>query len=134
VSAIILFYFIFGCLLIIYIREGQEDQYTMEADQAINYVEDHQLRPEMDENGNPDWRNVWHNELTKLRAFTEEQDKTGTDPEWYRMMVARVRGGLVAIGPDGLPLGHPHGHPIDHDIPEDAEDEQEAELDREQQQ
>ncbi|KAF8528815.1 hypothetical protein BU17DRAFT_73101 [Hysterangium stoloniferum] len=102
----------------------------------VSSREGHQLQPEMDENGNPDWRNVWHNELTKLRAYTEEQDKAGADPEWYRMMVARVRGGLVAIGPDGLPLplGHPHGHPIDHDIPEDGEDEQEAELKQSRQQ
>ena len=109
----------------------------MEADPSLAYVEDHQLRPELDEHGNPDWRNIWHNELMKLRAFTVEQDKAGADPEWYRMMVARVRGGLVPIGPDGMPVppGHPHhGHPIDHDIPEDGDDDQEADLDQEQQQ
>ena len=102
--------FISACL-----RDVQDDPYPMEPDPSLTYVED-QLRPELDEHGNPDWRNIWHNELMKLKAFTLEQDKAGADPEWYRMMVARVRGGLVPIGPDGMPVppGHPHhGHPIE---------------------
>lgn len=120
-----------------YLRDVQDGQYPMAGDPSLGYVEDQQLRPELDEHGTPDWRNIWHNELTKLRAFTVEQDKAGADPEWYRMMVARVRGGLVPIGPDGLPVppGHPHhGHPIDHDIPEDGDEEQEADLEQDQQQ
>ncbi|KAF8592612.1 hypothetical protein K439DRAFT_1625953 [Ramaria rubella] len=118
-------------------QDVEDGQYPMEGDPNLGYVEDHQLRPEIDEQGNPNWRNIWHNELAKLKAFTLEQDKAGAVPDWYRMMVARVRGGLVPIGPDGIPVppGHPHhGHPIDHDIPEDGDDEQETELDPEQQQ
>lgn len=109
----------------------------MEGEPSLGYGEELQLRQEIDEHGNPDWRNIWHNELTKLRAFTTEQEKAGADPEWYRMMVARVRGGLVPIGPDGMPVppGHPahHGHPIDHDIPEDGDEEQEPELEQQDQ-
>lgn len=102
-------------------------------DPGLSYVNPNELRPEMDEHGQPDWRNMWHNELAKLKAFTLVQDKSGADPEWYRMMLARVRGAVV-IGPDGLPIPpghHPHGHPIDHDIPEDGEEEHDPDLEQE---
>lgn len=113
-------------------RAVQEAQYTLESDPGLGY--DHSLRPEMDENGNPDWRNIWHNELAKLRAYTEAQEKAGADPEWYRLMVARVRGGLMAMGGDDLTVAathHSHGH-IDHDIPESVEEDHRNELDEDQ--
>ncbi|KAF8489128.1 hypothetical protein JB92DRAFT_3014366 [Gautieria morchelliformis] len=118
-------------------QDVQNGHYPMEGDPSLGYVEN-QLRPELDEHGNPDWRSIWHNELTKLKAFTVEQDKAGADPEWYRMMVARVRGGLVAIGPDGMPVPPSpphHEHPIDHGISEDGDDDdQKVDLEQEQQQ
>lgn len=112
----------------------QEAQYTLESDPGLSYTEDHSLQPEIDEHGNPDWRNIWHNELAKLRAYTEAQDKSGVDPEWYRLMVARVRGGLMPMGGDDLTVAathHPHNH-IDHDISENVEEDHQNELDEDQ--
>jgi len=108
------------------------NQYIMASDPGLNFVDPHELR--LDEHGQPDWRIMWHSELTKLKAFTHEQDKAGVSQEWYRMMLARMRGALVPIGPDGMPVppGPPHGHPIDHDIPEDGDEVHDPELDQDQ--
>ncbi|KAL0580795.1 hypothetical protein V5O48_001260 [Marasmius crinis-equi] len=48
-----------------------------------------------DENGNIDWRLAWHKEIGHLQHLTQEQEKTGADPEWYRMMLYRVRTALM---------------------------------------
>lgn len=58
------------------------------------------LAPEVDEQGNPLWRNMWVNELIRLRAWTNEQDKSGVDPEWYKIMLLRVRHALHQLVPD----------------------------------
>ncbi|KAH8118372.1 hypothetical protein DFH11DRAFT_1502712 [Phellopilus nigrolimitatus] len=52
--------------------------------------------PEVDENGNVNWRTAWLNELTKLQAITAEQDKLQAEPEWYREMLFRVRTAMMA--------------------------------------
>ena len=57
------------------------------------------LLPEIDSDGNPMWRNMWLNEMSKLQHVTTEQEKTGGDLEWYRMMVTRVRAAF-AMPPD----------------------------------
>jgi forkhead box protein J2/3 len=51
---------------------------------------------ELDEHGNVDWRSSWLKELSNLQQVTAEQDKAQVDPEWYRMMLFRVRGALMA--------------------------------------
>jgi len=50
---------------------------------------------ELDETGNINWPLAWHKELGHLQQITEEQDKAGVDPEWYRMMLFRVRTALM---------------------------------------
>lgn len=58
---------------------------------------------EMDEHGNFDWRNTWLKELAHLQQITEEQDKAQVDPEWYRMMLFRVRSALMTpLNPEGV--------------------------------
>jgi len=51
---------------------------------------------EVDENGHVDWRATWLKELARLQQVTADQDKAQVDPEWYRMMLFRVRGALMA--------------------------------------
>ncbi|TCD70836.1 hypothetical protein EIP91_001526 [Steccherinum ochraceum] len=46
---------------------------------------------EADEHGNVDWNLAWRKELNSLQQLTEEQEKAGADPEWYRMMLFRLR-------------------------------------------
>lgn len=65
---------------------------------------------EHDENGNIDWRLAWHKEIGHLQQLTEEQDKQGTDPEWYRMMLLRVRTALMpppTMLPDAMHMQPP---------------------------
>ncbi|KAJ3803176.1 hypothetical protein GGU11DRAFT_763239 [Lentinula aff. detonsa] len=50
---------------------------------------------EVDENGNVDWRMAWLKEIGHLQQVTAEQEKAGADPEWYRMMLVRVRTALM---------------------------------------
>lgn len=50
---------------------------------------------EVDEHGNYDWRGTWLKELGHLQQITAEQDKAQVDPEWYRMMLFRVRSALM---------------------------------------
>ncbi|PAV20994.1 forkhead box c2 [Pyrrhoderma noxium] len=52
--------------------------------------------PEVDENGNVNWRSAWMNELAKLQHITAEQDKLQAEPEWYREMLFRVRTAMMA--------------------------------------
>ncbi|THH10081.1 hypothetical protein EW145_g1586 [Phellinidium pouzarii] len=52
--------------------------------------------PEVDENGNVNWRTAWLNELAKLQHITGEQDKLQAEPEWYREMLFRVRTAMMA--------------------------------------
>ena len=52
--------------------------------------------PEVDENGNVNWRSAWMNELAKLQHNTAEQDKLQAEPEWYREMLFRVRTAMMA--------------------------------------
>jgi len=66
-----------------------------------------EFAPEIDANGQPHWRNMWVNELRRLRAWTAEQEKAGVDPEWYRIMLTRVRGALQQMIPDpSVALAH----------------------------
>ena len=50
---------------------------------------------ELDEHGNVNWRLAWVKEIGHLQQITEEQEKAGADPEWYRMMLFRVRNALM---------------------------------------
>ena len=50
---------------------------------------------EVDEHGNVNWRMAWLKEIGHLQQITAEQEKAGVDPEWYRMMLLRVRGALM---------------------------------------
>ncbi|KAG6833808.1 hypothetical protein H0H87_011742 [Tephrocybe sp. NHM501043] len=49
----------------------------------------------VDENGQVDWRLAWLKEIGHLQQVTDEQEKAGVDPDWYRMMLFRVRGALM---------------------------------------
>jgi forkhead box protein J2/3 len=66
---------------------------------------------EVDEHGNVNWRVAWLKELGHLQQVTAEQDKAQVDPDWYRMMLFRVRGALMAPINPGETIGHPHGIP-----------------------
>lgn len=59
---------------------------------------------DLDEHGQVDWRLAWHKELGHLQRVTTEQDETGGDQEWYRMMLFRIRTALMPpmpMNPDG---------------------------------
>lgn len=69
---------------------------------------------EMDEHGMINWRLAWHKELGHLQRVTAEQDETGGDQEWYRMMLFRIRSALMPpmMNPDGtfqVPMPPPPG-------------------------
>ncbi|KIM67911.1 hypothetical protein SCLCIDRAFT_1210054 [Scleroderma citrinum Foug A] len=67
---------------------------------------------EADENGNLSWRLTWIKELSSLQQITAEQEKAGADEEWYRMMLLRVRGALMAPAyPEGMHPPPPGMHP-----------------------
>ncbi|KAJ7904236.1 fork head domain-containing protein [Mycena olivaceomarginata] len=57
---------------------------------------------ELDENGQVNWRVAWLKEIGHLQQVTAEQEKAGVDPEWYRMMLFRVRGALMPMNPDAV--------------------------------
>ena len=63
---------------------------------------------DMDEHGNLDWKSMWKKELSQLIQVTEEQDKTGIDQEWFRIMLWKLRAAFFTPPPP--PAGHP-GHP-----------------------
>lgn len=54
---------------------------------------------ELDEHGNVNWKLAWLKELGHLEQITAEQEKAGVDPEWYRMMLFRVRSALMPPPP-----------------------------------
>ncbi|KZS97769.1 hypothetical protein SISNIDRAFT_449331 [Sistotremastrum niveocremeum HHB9708] len=68
-----------------------------------------ELAPEVDAEGQPLWRNIWLNELTKMQHVTAEQEKAGGDPEWYRMMATRIRGAFMPPDPQMGMVPHPDG-------------------------
>jgi len=65
--------------------------------------------------GNVDWRLAWVKEIGHLQQITEEQEKAGADPEWYRMMLYRVRNALMpppAMNPEVMhAMAAPHMQP-----------------------
>ena len=63
---------------------------------------------DMDEHGNLDWKSMWKKELSQLIQVTEEQEKTGIDQEWFRIMLWKLRAAFFTPPPP--PAGHP-GHP-----------------------
>ena len=72
---------------------------------------------DMDEHGNLDWKSMWKKELSQLIQVTEEQEKTGVDQEWFRIMLWKLRAAFFTPPPP--PAGHPGhpphpGHPIHH--------------------
>ena len=62
------------------------------------------LAIEVDAEGNPNWRNMWLNELAKLQHVTAAQEKAGADSDWYRIMVTRVRGAFMPPDPQQMGL------------------------------
>lgn len=60
------------------------------------------LAMELDAEGNPNWRNMWLNELAKLQHVTAAQEKAGADADWYRIMVTRVRGAFMPPDPQQM--------------------------------
>ncbi|OCH92891.1 hypothetical protein OBBRIDRAFT_790747 [Obba rivulosa] len=72
---------------------------------------------ELDNNGNVNWQAAWLKELAHLQQLTEEQQKAGADQEWYKMMLFRVRGGVIMPPPmNGEPVVHMGGGPS-HGMP-----------------
>ena len=72
---------------------------------------------EADENGNLSWRLTLMKELSNLQQLAVEQEKAGADEEWFRMMLLRIRGALMAPAyhdamhpPPGMPP-HPPPNP-----------------------
>ncbi|KAJ7047643.1 hypothetical protein C8F04DRAFT_1022538 [Mycena alexandri] len=80
---------------------------------------------ELDENGNVNWRVAWLKEIGHLQQVTAEQEKANVDPEWYRMMLFRVRGALMPpINPDAVmhvpPYMAPPGAPAEQQPPQQS--------------
>jgi forkhead box protein J2/3 len=66
---------------------------------------------EVDEHGNVNWRSQWMKEIGNLQHMTEQHEKSGLDPDWYRVMFLRVRNALMApVGP-GDNVVPPHAMP-----------------------
>ena len=86
---------------------------------------------EMDEHGNVNWRLAWLKEIGHLQQVTAEQEKAGVDPEWYRMMLFRVRTALMPppINPEVM-----HGMPPHMQAPPNAADIQQQQQQQQQQQ
>lgn len=63
---------------------------------------------DLDEHGQVNWASMWKKELTNLMTFTEQQEKAGADPEWFRNMLTRVRTAMMAppMNP-GEPIAQP---------------------------
>ncbi|KAF8897253.1 hypothetical protein BD779DRAFT_1607942 [Infundibulicybe gibba] len=82
---------------------------------------------EVDEHGNVNWRMAWLKEIGHLQQITAEQEKAGVDPEWYRMMLFRVRGALMPppMNPEAVMHGMPpHGMPPPQPSPADVQQQQ----------
>jgi forkhead box protein J2/3 len=95
--------------------EGYAHTYDPEHPSTYPLVPAHSLRypeetgeedieSEVDKHGNPNWRVIWVNELAKLQAVTTAQDGAGGDPDWYRMMIERLRSAFTVQAPP-----HPQG-------------------------
>lgn len=69
---------------------------------------------DMDEHGNLDWKSMWKKELSQLIQVTEEQEKSGVDQEWFRIMLWKLRAAFFTPPPP--PAGHP-GHPPHPGLP-----------------
>jgi hypothetical protein len=83
--------------------------YPIVTPQPMRYTNQTML-PEVDENGEPNWHNIWVNELAKLHAATVEHGRSGGgDLGWYRMMTERVR---AAFAHD---VAYTHLQEHDHD-------------------
>ncbi len=73
-------------------------------------------RFEVDDHGNINWAAAWRKELANMVSFTEDQEKSGADQEWFKLMLIKVRSAMMAppMNP-GDGLGHPpngmHGAP-----------------------
>jgi forkhead box protein J2/3 len=69
---------------------------------------------ELDEHGQVNWRLVWMKEIGHLQQVTAEQEKSGADQEWYRMMFFRVRTALMPpmMNPDGSLMHMPPPHMV----------------------
>ncbi|KAJ7774251.1 hypothetical protein DFH07DRAFT_123274 [Mycena maculata] len=79
---------------------------------------------ELDENGHVNWRVAWLKEIGHLQQVTAEQEKAGVDPEWYRMMLFRVRGALMpAINPEAMV---PPPHLVPGAAPDQQQQQQQA--------
>ena len=55
--------------------------------------------------GNIDWHLAWVKEIGHLQQITDEQEKAGANPEWYRMMLFRIRHPAVK---HAMALAAPH--------------------------
>lgn len=76
---------------------GGEGESSTQPTSAPKSSED--LVPELDENGEYLWRNIWYNEIIRLRMWTAEQEKHGVDQEWYKIILFRVRAALQHLIP-----------------------------------
>lgn len=79
-------------------------------------------RFELDENGNVNWQSAWLKELSSLQRLTEDQQKAGADQEWYRMMLFRVRSGMMAPPNPGDPMVGPPMPAMPQEPPTDPVD------------
>lgn len=68
---------------------------------------------EPDEHGNINWSLAWNKELESLRRVTEEQEKNGVDQEWFKMMLFKLRSGMMMPNEAimGVPPPPPHAMP-----------------------
>ncbi|CAL1700932.1 unnamed protein product [Somion occarium] len=67
-----------------------------------------------DEHGQVNWHVAWRKELSNLTQLTEEQEKAGADPEWFRIMLWRLRSALMAPPADPSLHGMPGAPPPPH--------------------
>jgi len=70
-----------------------------------------------------DWRNLFVQELERLKSMTKEQDKNVAPQEWYRMMLMRLKMGMYGVPPFGAPIPpHPdaergsEGQQVQHQV------------------
>ncbi|KAI1783974.1 hypothetical protein LXA43DRAFT_902541 [Ganoderma leucocontextum] len=51
---------------------------------------------EVDDVGVVNWRGQWQKDLAQLQEMTAEQESAGTDQDWYRHLVIRLRTAMMA--------------------------------------
>ena len=68
---------------------------------------------DLDEHGQVNWASMWRKELSNLLQFTDQQEKQGADPEWFRNMLTRVRTAMLAppMNPNESMPQQTHGMP-----------------------